>query len=197
MKDYKEWLQQLKQSYRSEAIANIINKGQCETTKQVLDRAFKWSETIQGGQYWGDIYNNIEEYLLPVEESKERTGEEFAQDFIPEIRDKLIHYLTRSKRLNMEFESHKHVIYGGFNWSETGEGYDFWSNIRSNVEKYLVVDQPKEEAVVSSEVQKMIDMVEQVREILGIKENDTESMLTITSGVVKAFLEKKIVEQEC
>lgn len=56
-----EWFEQLKEPYRSEAIANIEHHDiLSEMSYDSLARAFNWAKSIQGLDYWSKIYNSIE-----------------------------------------------------------------------------------------------------------------------------------------
>ncbi len=69
-----EWFQQLKEPYRSEAIAlNNITKP-CESLQSAIS-GINWERSPQGYEYWKDIYNSIAadvtEYLDINEKQKE------------------------------------------------------------------------------------------------------------------------------
>ena len=57
-----QWFQQLKEPYRSEAIANICEHHKNELVPTLLDALYrikKWEETLQGFQYWHEIKESI------------------------------------------------------------------------------------------------------------------------------------------
>ena len=71
MKTIKEWLEELPEPYRTQAIENHQNKkcnfdlrfGLEETEptslKDCLLDAFSWADTKQGGKYWQSLYEGL------------------------------------------------------------------------------------------------------------------------------------------
>jgi tryptophanase len=62
MKTILEWLQELPEPYRSEAIENVSKTKRIEKRKCLEDAllsAFPWEETKQGGEYWNNLHTKI------------------------------------------------------------------------------------------------------------------------------------------
>ena len=64
------YLSKLKSPYAEEAIANYneefardVNIDLVNDVEQAVSWAFDWYKSPQGTIYWGDIYDNIDEYL--------------------------------------------------------------------------------------------------------------------------------------
>ena len=65
MKKIKEWLEELPEPYRSEAIKNtqarmLDHIPEAHTLGEVLDVAFAWYNTPQGQKYWSNLRNSYE-----------------------------------------------------------------------------------------------------------------------------------------
>lgn len=66
MKTIKEWLETLPEPYRTEAIENATNEGSIrfrtkhKSLSEALGSAFTWYFTLQGHDYWVDLYDKLE-----------------------------------------------------------------------------------------------------------------------------------------
>lgn len=61
MKSAKEWLETLKEPYRSRALKNydpdfVLGKT-IENLSSAILRSFSWRKSSEGSKYWDDIYN--------------------------------------------------------------------------------------------------------------------------------------------
>jgi len=66
-KTIREWLEELPEPYRSQAMENMIKKaeGLKKPSFQIaLTNAFVWELSKQGGDYWRKLYNRLP-YMFP------------------------------------------------------------------------------------------------------------------------------------
>ena len=61
MKTIKQWLQELPEPYRTEALDNYNDRYNpvVENIFKALNYGFSWSATTQGYEYWLKIYNSL------------------------------------------------------------------------------------------------------------------------------------------
>jgi len=62
MKTILEWLQELPEPYRSEAIDNVVKAKRTQKRDSLEDAllsAFSWEETKQGWEYWDNLHTKI------------------------------------------------------------------------------------------------------------------------------------------
>ena len=63
MKTIREWLEELEEPYRSEAIANtpinVLKYTGCTILSNALIKAFEWGETKHSFDYWNDLHESI------------------------------------------------------------------------------------------------------------------------------------------
>ena len=62
-KTIKEWLNTLKEPYKSKAIQQInkdILELQCNSITDALLKMFDWSESEEGLEYWSDLTSSLE-----------------------------------------------------------------------------------------------------------------------------------------
>jgi hypothetical protein len=62
MKTILEWLQELPEPYRSEAIENVIKAKRTQKRDSLEDAllsAFPWEKTKQGWEYWDNLHTKI------------------------------------------------------------------------------------------------------------------------------------------
>ena len=59
-KTVKEWIQELPEPYRTEALENCNDPNkEVQSLSSALFYAFRWSETKQGACYWREIHGKI------------------------------------------------------------------------------------------------------------------------------------------
>lgn len=68
MKAIREWLNELEEPYRSQALENVrklndlpdsVLNGMSESLEESLYDAFIWMDSIQGLDYWVDLKNSL------------------------------------------------------------------------------------------------------------------------------------------
>mgnify|MGYP003614105992 CR=1 FL=1 len=62
-KTVKEWLNTLKEPYKSKAINQTNNYTRIETTNCIssaLYKAFDWNDSFEGWEYWNDLTSSLE-----------------------------------------------------------------------------------------------------------------------------------------
>lgn len=62
MKTIKEWLEELPEPYRSQALKNVhkhLLTAKDESLSEALNGAFTWKNTPQGHDYWMDLRDKL------------------------------------------------------------------------------------------------------------------------------------------
>lgn len=62
MKTIKEWLEELPEPYRTQALENsdiIHNNNKSDSLPSALDMAFNWPQTNQGWEYWHKLFSEL------------------------------------------------------------------------------------------------------------------------------------------
>lgn len=59
MKPIREWLNELPEPYRSQAMENYMNASNRKVASTALADAFFWDQTPEGYDYWHDLYNSL------------------------------------------------------------------------------------------------------------------------------------------
>lgn len=62
MKTVKQWLEELDEPYRTQALENLNERtgnGKAESQAEALLGAFNWGDTLQGHKYWIKLRKNL------------------------------------------------------------------------------------------------------------------------------------------
>ena len=78
-----EWLMMLKEPYRSQAIGNNSEaylSTRADSISNAITHGFSWLGSPEGLEYWGLVYDNIEEYLASPQTKKEDAPQPVSED---------------------------------------------------------------------------------------------------------------------
>lgn len=87
MKTNKEWLEELPEPIRSEALANLDTHINYLTLLDAIYSSFVWASTKEGHDYWAEIAKDIE-----ADEFKEYRREDFEWEVEQEEKDNLTQF---------------------------------------------------------------------------------------------------------
>jgi len=127
------WLEKLPEPYLSEALKYVREDRkhiECFEFYRAIDKAFTWSDTPQGHDYWSELGRKLENNipLEPVEgavEEPRKTRLEYFNEFPRFYKERAITN-TDIGSFHMTAESARHAIRGAFVFSQSPEGDSFW-----------------------------------------------------------------------
>ena len=77
-KTIKQWLEELPEPYRSQALENMSENSEVESLCIAIMKAFDWDESPQGSKYWLSVYNGGFPKLKSNREIAEEIWDEIA-----------------------------------------------------------------------------------------------------------------------
>lgn len=116
-KTIRDWLMELEQPYRSQAIYNAFNRSRghheldevVEHMHNAINWAFVWGDTVQGHEYWSELFSKYEEPFRLERERLEREREEQERAERDrqrqEIESRRVHYSTSMKEMLYKFDN--------------------------------------------------------------------------------------------
>jgi len=143
------WLEQLPEPYRAEALNHVREDTkhiECFEFYRAIDKAFTWSDTPQGHDYWSDLGRKLENNipLEPVEgpvEEPRKTRLEYFNEFPRFYKERAINN-TDIGSFHMTAESARQAIRGAFVFSQSPEGDSFWQQFSDTLQPDYI-PQPK------------------------------------------------------
>jgi hypothetical protein len=134
------WLQQLPEPYLSEALKYVredTKNLECSEFYRAIDKAFTWSDTPQGHDYWSELGRKLENNipLEPVVETvvePRKTRLEYFNEFPRFYKQRAIAN-TPIGHFHMTAEDASHAIRGAFIFSSSLEGDAFWQQFSNTL----------------------------------------------------------------
>ena len=114
-KTIRDWLMELEQPHRSQALYNAYNRNRghheidevVEHMHNAINWAFVWGDTAQGHDYWQQLFSKYEEPIRlereRLEREREEREEEERQKRIQEIEARRVTYSTSMKQMLFKF----------------------------------------------------------------------------------------------
>lgn len=127
-KTIKEWLEELPEPYRTEALANLFEKNKSlvkSTLADALIAAFGWKITPQGYDYWRDIFDKLL-YNEPL-------------DFNEFVKTKLDEFTKKGIDFYFEGDDNKIKIFG-FKTRELNRNAEFKTVIFDKSEEHKIIE---------------------------------------------------------
>ena len=130
----------------------------------LIRSSFIWENTKDGGKYWMDVANDLEENPMLYAPKPGQTYYDFAKKYLSgEVYERFINNCVTfngqdylDKVPTSIKEDSDDYFYAPFIWSQSPEGHDYWSKVAENFSKDPKFYLPKEAWVVSSTYKNMI-----------------------------------------